>query len=939
MKSLPKLTLKMRQIHFNLKDRLGKGKSAYKFALVVLYTMTIFLIGCTTSNTSDNMETSPPVPPPVASPLEVGDITTTLSGGENSPYAAATVTIEGSVIVISGITNLADATAETLTLSIADRDDPAAYAVEPPSTIIPATVLNPDGTNAVTNRLEGVQFVLTPVAAGSEAITYSIEVRLAEFVAPPVLLPVFAVEDITITPSGGDTSPYAAATPTIEGDTIIISGITNRDDTLRSETLTVSIADRDSPADYTAEPSSVTIPANVLNPDGINGMSVAVPNVAFVLTPVAAGGTAVTFNVELRLDALAPPPPLEVADITIAAGSHPAYSAAMVSSITGNVITLSGIKNKENRFSADLMLTISSSYRVTERGSAITGADNAITLAGASLNPSGVASTTTAMNDESLSFAVTSAGGQESASEKYYVRLMLGDLIQLKLLGGDAGDLATELLLSEGTSSSTVIAIKNCGMFPPPYEVFIGGTKSTTAYTLTVMSDPAVNSYAMGTYMNVSLVLSEGSTERATFPSLSVTTSACTEVDFEGTGVDGDPYIIDNNRRLDLVAQLVHTASMNSDGDSYSSAHYKVTRRIDLGVTGAPWSEGSGFTRIGRPVFGVIFQGTFDCDNNEIANLYINRGTSSNVGLFGYVSNATIQNCVLTAVNVRGKNYVGGLVGRAENSTISRSHVTGTLSGVVFVGGLVGGNNNSMISNSYMIGTITGDSYVGGLVGLNGSNSMVSDSYANVTVTANNTTLSAAGGLIGLNDNATINSSYATGTITGMGNVVGGLIGRSEDISVISNSYAAISVTGKDHIGGLVGVNDNTTINFSYAIGNVTGTGSTNVGLFIGRNAIGGVTNYTGVTNSYYNRNAILTTNSGDRSMEKGVGSDTDGDSSRTTSRLTGLSETELKGNTAITGWDSNIWQFAPNGQYPRLKTVVCANRQYSQSATGCAGL
>ncbi|BBM89320.1 hypothetical protein COTS27_01017 [Spirochaetota bacterium] len=861
MNPLQKSMLKISQGYLNFN----------RFALILFLCITI-MTSCTTTSSE----------PSVPSPLEVGDITVVPSGGETSPYAAAIATIEGAVIVVSGITNLADARSETLTLSIADRDNPATYTVEPSSIVVPATALNPDGTAAVANRLEGVQFVLTPVAAGSEAITYSIEVRLAEFVAPPSRLPAFAVEDITITPSGGDTSLYAAATPTIEGDTIIISGIANLADVVRTETLTVSIADTDSPADYTAEPSSVTIPANVLNPNGIGGMSVAVPGVAFVLTPVAVGGTAVTFNVELRLDGLTALPPLEIADIAFDSGRDPAYVSAMVSSIVGNVIAISGIKNKEDGFSADLMLTISSSYRVTDRGTTITGTDNTLILAGASLNPTGVASTTTAMDNESLSFTVTSAGGQESASEKYYVQLMLGDLIQLRLLGGNAGDFASEVVLSEGTSSPGMTAtLKDCGVVTgsPSHQVLVGGSVST-AYTLT----GTVNAYVASAQTN--FVLSQGSLS-LTFP-LSIS-SPCTQAALSGTGASGTPYIIDNDRKLNLVAELV-----NSNTGNYRTAHYRVAERIDLGVAQAPWSEissgtsGSGFMPIGRD--GTNFAGTFDCDEKVIANLYINRRTTADIGLFGYTSGAMIQDCRLADVKVAGGSDVGGLIGQSTGSTmVTSSYVTGSVRGFDSsrsnVGGLVGINSGSTVSNSYVNGDVAGIYIVGGLVGHN--------------------------------IEGTIKTSYAAGSVeespssTAVDSGVGGLVGvNTGSASTITDSYAASRVQGIDDAGGLVGRNSNSArISASYSSGFVDGAITT--GGLVGVNS--GM-----VTSSYWDTTATGQSGSA-------------GGTSQTT--------TQLQSATSYTGWDSAIWQFTPNNQYPRLETVVCANRQYNQAATECMGL
>ncbi|BBM89318.1 hypothetical protein COTS27_01015 [Spirochaetota bacterium] len=752
MNPLQKSMLKISQNYLNFN----------RFALTLFLCVTI-MTSCTTTSSDEGAV----VPPPVPSPLEVGDITVVPSGGETSPYAAAIATIEGAVIVVSGITNLADVATETLMVSIADRDDPAAYAVEPASIIIPATALNPEGTNAVKIRVENAEFVLTPV--DEEPITYSVEVRLNEFV-------------------------------------------------MRT--------------------------------------------------------------------------PLVAEDITFAAGRHPAYEDAVVSLVSDNVVTISGIKNKEAGFNEDLTLIIKDKTDPAEYE--VTG-DMAILL-GAELNPDGITNINTT-NNEALTFTVMPAApGSEPV--KYYVHLMLGDLIQLRLLGGDAGDLATELLLSEGTSSPAMnmISLKECGVFPPPYEVLLGGTKSEVTYGLVAMSTPAVSFYEVGTHMNVSLVLSEGSTEIETFTPLTVTTAECRTTEaaaaLSGAGMEDDPYIIDNDRKLDLVARLV-----NANTGTYKSAHYRVTRRIDLGVSQASWSEtgstSGGFSPIGTYTDqdnNIPFTGTFDCETNEIANLYINRDTTDNIGLFGYTSDATIQNCGLTDVNVTGNNNVGGLVGYNANSTISSSYVTG-----------------SVRAPGRM------SSHVGGLVGYN-ANSTISKSYATVSVSVPGLNANNVGGLVGYNTDSTISISYAAGSVRVMGGLserVGGLVGYDFN-TMISDSYAAVVVSGTSKVGGLIGQNGGSRDSNSYAIGRVTGASALE--------GLVGINDLANVRNSYWD-----TETTGQQSKNMSVG--------------TPQTTTQLQSATSYPGWDSAIWQFAPDDQYPRLKIVACANRQYNQSATECTGL
>ncbi len=94
----------------------------------------------------------------------------------------------------------------------------------------------------------------------------------------------------------------------------------------------------------------------------------------------------------------------------------------------------------------------------------------------------------------------------------------------------------------------------------------------------------------------------------------------------------------------------------------------------------------------------------------------------------------------------------------------------------------------STIANSYATGTVNGSgNFVGGLVGYNGGEG-----------------------------NSSITNSYASGNVSGSSNV-GGLVGYNEATDSISNSFATSTVSGSSYVGGLVGYNNgSTTIDNSY---------------------------------------------------------------------------------------------------------------------------
>ncbi|MFC2140413.1 ZmpA/ZmpB/ZmpC family metallo-endopeptidase-related protein, partial [Candidatus Auribacterota bacterium] len=68
------------------------------------------------------------------------------------------------------------------------------------------------------------------------------------------------------------------------------------------------------------------------------------------------------------------------------------------------------------------------------------------------------------------------------------------------------------------------------------------------------------------------------------------------------------------------------------------------------------------------------FTGTLNGNNYSISALTIDRSAENNVGLFGCVRGATIQNVSLLAIDITGNNTVGGLVGdSSQNSSVINS--------------------------------------------------------------------------------------------------------------------------------------------------------------------------------------------------------------------------------------------------------------------------
>ncbi|KAF1025085.1 MAG: Immunoglobulin A1 protease [Acinetobacter bereziniae] len=97
---------------------------------------------------------------------------------------------------------------------------------------------------------------------------------------------------------------------------------------------------------------------------------------------------------------------------------------------------------------------------------------------------------------------------------------------------------------------------------------------------------------------------------------------------------------------------------------------------------------------------------------------------------------------------------------------------------------------------------------------------------------------SAVGALIGSLQSTTVKNVYSTGQVQGNGYNVGGLIGQALSGTVLSQAYSTADVTGVSQIGGLIGGSvggpTGNKIDYTYAIGNVTGKNNDKVGGLVG---------------------------------------------------------------------------------------------------------
>ncbi|WP_127583204.1 hemoblobin-interacting domain-containing protein [Paenibacillus koleovorans] len=297
---------------------------------------------------------------------------------------------------------------------------------------------------------------------------------------------------------------------------------------------------------------------------------------------------------------------------------------------------------------------------------------------------------------------------------------------------------------------------------------------------------------------------------------------------FSQTGTEQDPFLIATAGQLHSVRN--HLASgtyFKLTADIDLGLYQAGGGWLPIGDNDSPFEgvfEGDGHTITNLTISrNSSYAGLFGSIslNGTVSNIHMDHVTISGEsyvgGLAGQNDGTIVDSHV--AGSVKGTSgYLGGLVGYSKGQ-LSGSSATGTVTvtaGGGYAGGLVGKSEGS-ISGSYSTATVIGTGSIGGLVGM--SQGPISGSYATGDVTSSS---NGVGGLVGYSQGA-ISGSYATGSVRGYENV-GGLVGIHE--SNISDSFSTGSVAGSDYVGGLVGSAASFQINRAYATGSVTGSGS-----------------------------------------------------------------------------------------------------------------
>lgn len=338
------------------------------------------------------------------------------------------------------------------------------------------------------------------------------------------------------------------------------------------------------------------------------------------------------------------------------------------------------------------------------------------------------------------------------------------------------------------------------------------------------------------------------------------------------------------------------------------TGNYALGRDIDI-------SSISDFTPIGAQA--NPFTGALNGDGHTISGLSI---TTSYVetGFFGRL-NGSVSNLKLTNASIQG------------SATGTNRFEAGLLAGVNFSGTVTNVSVSGSVSGEYTSGS---SMRLGGLIGNNLGNVLLSNSSASVTGGPGSECCASyvLGGLVGINnDSGIVRDSYATGTVTGGGGDIGGLVGYNR--GNILRTYATGDVTGGAHpgdggviAGGLVGWHTLGSISDSYARGDVDG-GPTNAGGLVELIDVGA-----NVINSYSTGSVTAAESIGGAINRFGFGGgsannvywDTDTSGTTISAGGNGLTTTQLK-TSLPPGFDPTVWAIDPvvNDGYPYLRWQI----------------
>ena len=233
------------------------------------------------------------------------------------------------------------------------------------------------------------------------------------------------------------------------------------------------------------------------------------------------------------------------------------------------------------------------------------------------------------------------------------------------------------------------------------------------------------------------------------------------------------------------------------------------------------------------------WKGNMDGQGHTISNLYI-KTAQSNVGLFGCIEDATIQDLIFDTAKVENVNTI-----------YKNTFCTGILAGFAraYVHSYPAHIKGIKTTDNC---TVIGQARTGGIVGQTNINLEICENHSSVKGRVE------VGGIAGTSENINIKRCTNYGTIVNDNFGIGGIIGNAQSTSLEDcANYGKITSTGSN-AGGIAGLTfANSSIQNVFSYGDVTNT-KDNPGIIIG--SVNGTLTAKGI--AAYNKEALLNNSS-----------------------------------------------------------------------------
>ncbi len=186
-----------------------------------------------------------------------------------------------------------------------------------------------------------------------------------------------------------------------------------------------------------------------------------------------------------------------------------------------------------------------------------------------------------------------------------------------------------------------------------------------------------------------------------------------------GLGTLNDPFLVSTLEDLNAISayQSFRVDIFNQINDIHAAS----TQNWNLGDhdnNSATVDQFQGFQPIGD--VDSAFAGSYDGQGYTIDSLYVNRPGYDHIGFFGNTVSGLLANIQLSNVKIYGKDTVGALVGGFAKDSIFNVSVSGVVVGENVTGGVAGSTSQGVtVRNIRSTCDVYGNDYVGGIFGRN----------------------------------------------------------------------------------------------------------------------------------------------------------------------------------------------------------------------------